>query len=154
MFHVKQQAAGKVFPQVMPIVENPARITVVPSSRVCLVFQIRGKRRPYRQYQKPVDKKREPDRFPRSGSCLMTTRNRIKYATSVVPYYHIIRQCCIFVSIFLKKIRNFLKKSIPTEASISLYYNKIHMTTCFLYRLYPLHRRRGRCRPDNRVRPL
>ena len=94
----------------MPIVENPARITVVPSSRVCLVFQIRGKRRPYRQYQKPVDKKREPDRFPRSGSCLMTTRNRIKCATSVVPYCHIIRQCCIFVSIFLKKNKKFLKK--------------------------------------------
>ena len=139
----------------MPIVENPARITVVPSSRVCLVFQIRGKRRPYRQYQKPVDKKREPDRFPRSGSCLMTTRNRIKCATSVVPYYHIIRQCCIFVSIFLKKIRNFLKKSTPTKLAISLYYNKIHMTTCFLYRLCPLlHRLRGRCRPNNRVRRL
>ena len=38
MFHVKQQAAGKVFPQVMPIVENPASITVVPSSRVALYF--------------------------------------------------------------------------------------------------------------------
>ena len=103
----------------------------------------------------PKTKKREPDRFPRSGSCLMTTRNRIKCATSVVPYCPIIRQYCIFVSTFLKKIRNFLKKSTPTKSSISLYYNKIHTTTCFLYRLYPLlHRLRGRCRPNNRVRRL
>ena len=154
MFHVKQQAASKVFPQVIPIVEKRTNITAAPSSYFTLYFESAANgavsARP-----NLLDKKREPDCSLQSGPCLMTTRNRIKCATSVVPYYLIIRQCCDFVSTFLKKIRIFFKKLIPTKPSISLYYNKIHMTTCFLYRLYPLlHRLRGRCRPNNRVRRL
>ena len=70
----------------------------------------------------------------------------------VLPYYTAMLHFCQHI---LKKNTEFLKKITLEKPLISLYYNKIHITTCFLYRPYPLHRRlRGRCRPDNRVRPL
>lgn len=93
----------------MPIVENPARITVVPSSQVCTVFQIRGKQRPYRQYPKPLEKKRAG---PLSAIRLLPDDHPQPYkmrniGCPVLSHYTAMLHFCQH---FLKKNTKFLKK--------------------------------------------